>query len=169
MPIAQIWKVPKKPANQAKGYIWPYIPRFVLIRTHYLLFFFLIFIWCVFLFFTTMLIINRPIVARAVPKPYELGTCSFERIFTSLNVSHVTCHVSHIMCHMSHIACHMSHFFWTWANEFDSIRNINRKKGVEGVNKNSCFNTIDFWFNDDIKCCLKTGSNISFYWSNNNR
>ena len=34
-------------------------------------------------------------------KPYELGTWHFERMFTSLQVSHITCHVSHVRCHMS--------------------------------------------------------------------
>ena len=32
-------------------------------------------------------------------------------MFTSLNVSHVTCHVSHVMCHVSHIVCHMSFIY----------------------------------------------------------
>ena len=32
-------------------------------------------------------------------------------MFSSLNVSHVTCHVSHVTCHMSPVTCHMSHVF----------------------------------------------------------
>ena len=32
------------------------------------------------------------------PKPSELGSSNFERIFTPHHVSHVTCHVAHVMC-----------------------------------------------------------------------
>ena len=60
-------------------------------------------------------------------KPLELGSWNFERMFTTHNMSHVTCHmscvtchVSHVMCNMSHVTCHVSHyyyyynfFFWT--------------------------------------------------------
>ena len=49
------------------------------------------------------------------PKPYELRTRNFEKMFTSLHVSHVTCHISRVtchilwvMCHKSHVRCHMS-------------------------------------------------------------
>ena len=42
-------------------------------------------------------------------KPYELGTWNFERMFTSLNVSDVTCHLSCVTCQMSHVTCHVSH------------------------------------------------------------
>ena len=43
-------------------------------------------------------------------KPYELGTWKCERMFNSLNVSHVTlscvtCHVSCVTCHVSHVMC----------------------------------------------------------------
>ena len=81
-------------------------------------------------------IINRPGVARAVlqtasslidwliqsvrepfppdlqsiitPKPLELESWFFERMFTPHHVSHVLCHVSHVMCHLSPVTCHLS-------------------------------------------------------------
>ena len=53
------------------------------------------------------------------PKSCDLGTCNFDRNFTSLHVSHVTCqvscvtfHVSHVMCHMSPVICRMSSTFF---------------------------------------------------------
>ena len=45
------------------------------------------------------------------PKPYELGTLNFERMFTSLNVSHVTCHTSYVTCHMWRVTFHIIFFF----------------------------------------------------------
>ena len=43
---------------------------------------------------------------------YELGTWNFERLFTSLNLLHVTCHVLHVMCYMSCVTCHVSQVTW---------------------------------------------------------
>ena len=37
------------------------------------------------------------------PKPYELGTLSFERMFTSLHVSHVPSLMSRVTSHMSNV------------------------------------------------------------------
>ena len=42
-----------------------------------------------------------------ISKPYELGTWNVERIFASLQVSHVTCHMLYVICHMSHVKCHI--------------------------------------------------------------
>ena len=39
------------------------------------------------------------------PKPLELGTWNFERMFTSHHMSRVICHVSRVTCHMSHVIC----------------------------------------------------------------
>ena len=41
-------------------------------------------------------------------KPYELGTWSFEGMFTSLHMPHNMCHMSHVTCRMSHVTCHVS-------------------------------------------------------------
>ena len=46
------------------------------------------------------------------PKPYKIGTCNFERIFTSLIVSLVMCHVSHVTCYVSHVTGQMKYFFF---------------------------------------------------------
>ena len=46
------------------------------------------------------------------PKPYELLTWLFEKMFTSLLVSHVTCHLSCVTCHMSHVTCQMLHLIF---------------------------------------------------------
>ena len=78
------------------------------------------------------LIINRPVLAGAVlqtasslinllihpfppnlqhiinPKPLELGSWNFERMFTPHHVSCVICHASHVRCHVS---CVMFFFF----------------------------------------------------------
>ena len=40
-------------------------------------------------------------------KLYELGPCHFQRMFTSLHVSHDACHMSHVTCHMLHVNCHL--------------------------------------------------------------
>ena len=52
------------------------------------------------------------------PKPLELDSWNFERMFTlyhvscvTWHVSPVTCHVSHVTCHVSPVTCHMSFVF----------------------------------------------------------
>ena len=47
-----------------------------------------------------------------IPKPLELGCWNFERMFTFLHLSHVTCHMSRFTCHMSRVTCHMSGVTW---------------------------------------------------------
>ena len=42
------------------------------------------------------------------PKPKELGSQNFERMFIPHYVSCVMCHMSHVMCHLSPVTCHMS-------------------------------------------------------------
>ena len=42
------------------------------------------------------------------PKPQELGSWIFERMFTHHHVSHVMCHMSGVMCQVSYVRCHMS-------------------------------------------------------------
>ena len=58
-------------------------------------------------------LVNRPGVAFT-PEPYMLETWNFERIFTSLHMSHVMCHMSHFKCHMSHITGHMTFFLFIY-------------------------------------------------------
>ena len=43
--------------------------------------------------------------ATVYPKLEDLGTWSFERLFTPYNVSHVTCHMSGVMCQVSGVKC----------------------------------------------------------------
>ena len=46
------------------------------------------------------------------PKPLELGSWHFERIFIPPHhASHVTCHVSHLTCQVSGVRCHVPCFF----------------------------------------------------------
>ena len=51
-------------------------------------------------------VINGPIVAGAV---LQTPSLLIEIMFTSLYLSHVTCHLSPVTCHVSHAMCHMSH------------------------------------------------------------
>ena len=44
------------------------------------------------------------------PKPLELETWHFERMFTPHHVLHVICHLSYITCHVSPVTSHMSFF-----------------------------------------------------------
>ena len=45
------------------------------------------------------------------PKLLELGTCSFETVFTTPCELYVTWHISCVTCHMSPITCHIWHVF----------------------------------------------------------
>ena len=62
--------------------------------------------------------------------PLELGTQHFERMFTSLHMSCVTCHMSCVICHRSHVTCHMSPVTWHF------------NKVVEPVNGGSVINRV---------------------------
>ena len=42
------------------------------------------------------------------PKPEEIGSWNFERMFIWYYVSCVKCHVSCVTCHVSRVTCHMS-------------------------------------------------------------
>ena len=42
------------------------------------------------------------------PKPEQLGSWKFKRMFISQYVSCVMCHVSRVTCPMSHVTCHLS-------------------------------------------------------------
>ena len=42
------------------------------------------------------------------PKPLELESWHFKRMFTPHHVSCITCHMAHVMCHVSHVTCHLS-------------------------------------------------------------
>ena len=52
------------------------------------------------------------------PKPLELDSWHFERIFTHHHMSHVTCHISRVTCQVSDGSCQVSgvrcpvSFFW---------------------------------------------------------
>ena len=52
------------------------------------------------------------------PKPYELGSCNFERRFTSSHLWPFICNVSCVMCHMPHVMCHVSHVTCNFFSSF---------------------------------------------------
>ena len=49
-----------------------------------------------------------------IPKPVAPGSWHFERMFTSLHLSHVKCHVSHVKCHRSQVTCQMLQFIYIY-------------------------------------------------------
>ena len=44
-----------------------------------------------------------------LPKPKELGSWRFDRMFTPHQLSHVMCHMSRARCHVSGVRCPVSH------------------------------------------------------------
>jgi hypothetical protein len=63
-------------------------------------------------------------------KKEKLGSWNFEEMFTSPNMSLVTCHVSCVMCHVSHVTWHMSHVMGHLSHFTNA--NSNNKKSWSG-------------------------------------